>query len=118
MKLAHALMGLIAGAAILAANSQAADAAAYPDDFEAQAATYVESRLEDARGARIQVVSEPYKVSAEIGDKEGIEGWGVDIKVRARLPDGQYGRYLPYTVLFMDGEAVALSEDVSDIVRL
>ncbi len=112
------LFALAASAMALCASSLAGDIAACPDDYPVQATSYVESRLEDARGARVQIVSEPYRVQADIADYSGVDGWGVDIRVRARLPGGDYGNYISYTVLFVDGEPVALCEDTDGLTRV
>jgi len=42
----------------------------------------------------------------------------VDVRVKARLPGGGRGGFVPYTVLFLDGEAIALNEDARRLVRL
>lgn len=89
-----------------------------PDNYPVLAADYVESRLDDSRGAKVQVVSAPYRVIADIEGYEGLPGWGVDVRVKSRLPGGGYGGYLPYTVIFVDGEAVALDDDVSELTRI
>lgn len=106
-----------AGVALLFGVSSAGGIKPCPDDYQVRAADYVESRLADARGAKVQVVSEPYRVVADLKGYEGLPGWGVDVKVRARLPSGSYG-YAPYTVIFIDGEAVALDDDLSDLTRV
>lgn len=118
MKLGKTALSLAAGAAALFAAAQAADVAPVPADYQIQASTYVESRLIDARGARIQVVSEPYRIAADVNGHSGVEGWGVDIKVRSRLPNGSYGGYIPYTVIFVNGEPVALCEDARELARV
>ena len=118
MKLGKTVLSMAFGAAALLAVSQASDIAPCPDDYQFLASNYVESRLADARGSRIQIVSEPYRVAADISGNSGVEGWGVDVKVRSRLPAGGYGGYIAYTVIFVDGEAVALSDDARDLSRV
>lgn len=118
MKLGKSVLSFAFGAAALFAVSQAGDIAPCPDDYGYQATSYVEGRLTDARGARVQIVSEPYRVAADVGGYSGVEGWGVDIKVRSRLPNGSYGGYIPYTVIFVNGEAVALCEDAAELSRV
>lgn len=117
MKLGKSVLSLAVGAAALFSISQAGDIAPAPDDYGLQAASYVEGRLTDARGARVQIVSEPYRVAADVGGYSG-EGWGVDVKVRSRLPNGSYGGYIPYTVIFVNGEPVALCEDARELERV
>lgn len=107
-----------AGVAFLFGVSTAGDIKPCPDDYPVRAADYVESRLGDARGAKVRVVSQPYRVIVDLEDYEGLPGWGVDIRVKSRLPGGGYGGYVPYTVLFIDGEAVALDDDASDVTRV
>jgi len=109
---AAAALGLLIGV------STAGDIKPCPDDYPVRAVEYVEGRLPDARGAKVQVVSEPYRVIADLKGYEGLPGWGVDIRVKSRMPSGQLGGYVPYTVIFVDGEAVALDDDLSDLTRV
>ncbi len=112
------VLSFAAGAMALIATSLAGDVAPCPDEYAGLATTYVESRLEDSRGARVQFVSEPYRVSADINGYSELQGWGVDVRVRSRLPGGDYGNYVPYTVVFVNGEPVALCEDTGQITRV
>lgn len=107
-----------AGAAFLFGSSIAGDIKPCPDDYPVRAASYVESRLDDSRGAKVQIVSEPYRVIADIEGYEGLPGWGVDVRVKSRMPSGGYGGYVPYTVIFVDGQAVALDDDTSGLTRV
>lgn len=118
MTITKALVAAAAGAAFLFGVSTAGDIKPCPDDYPVRAADYIESRLDDARGAKVQVVSEPYRVIADIEGYEGLPGWGVDVRVKSRLPGGSYGGYVPYTVIFVDGEAVALDDDASELTRV
>lgn len=107
-----------AGVALLFGVGSAGDIKPCPDDYPVRAADYVESRLDDARGAKVQVVSQPYRVIADIEGYEGLPGWGVDVRVKSRMPSGALGGYVPYTVIFVDGEAVALDDDASALTRV
>ncbi len=118
MRIAKTLVSLVAGAGALFAISQAGDIVACPDDYPVQAASYVEGRLTDDRGARVQIVSEPYRVEADINGHSDLPGWGVDVRVKSRLPNGAMGGYVPYTVIFVNGEPVALCEDASGLERV
>lgn len=118
MAIIKTLVSLAAGAGFLFAAAQADDTASRPDNYSVQAASYVKDRLEDPRGARVQIVSEPYRVEADINGRSDVSGWGVDIRVRSRLPGGDYGNYVPYTVIFVNGEPVALCEDTSELSRV
>ena len=69
MALLKSLAAFSAGAASLFAVSFAGDIAACPDEYPIMATDYVESSLVDARGARVQIVSEPYRVSADVSGK-------------------------------------------------
>lgn len=117
MAMMKVLASAAAGVALLIGVSTAGEIKACPDNYPVLAADYVESRLEDPRGAKVQVVSEPYRVIADIKGYEGLPGWGVDVRVRSRLPSGGYG-VVPYTVIFVDGEAVALDDDTSELTRV
>lgn len=118
MAIVKTLVSLAAGAGFLFAAAQAGDAADRPDDYSVQAVGYVKDRLADARGARVQIVSEPYQVEADINGYADVAAWGVDIRVRSRLPGGDYGNYIPYTVIFVNGEPVALCEDTDELTRV
>lgn len=118
MTLSKSLISIAASAVALFAAAQAVDVAPWPDDYGSLAASYVETRIEDTRGARVELVSEPYRVEADVAGYAGLEGWGVDVRVRSRLPNGTYGGYVPYTVIFIDGVPVALCEDASELTRV
>lgn len=111
------IAALAAGAAALAASALAGDVVAIPADYSVQAESYVESRLSDPRGARIEIVSEPYRVEADLKGHPNLEGWGVDIRVKSRLPTGSYGGTMSYTVIFVDGEPVALCDDTDQLTK-
>ena len=49
---------------------------------------------------------------------EALPGWGVDVRVKSRLPSGSYGATESLTVIFIDGDPVALEEDAQRIARL
>ena len=116
MKIKQALAG-IAAACAFGALSVASDFGAAPSDFEAQTVEYFGERLSDPRAARYEFTSEPYQVFADLRGYEGVPCWAVDVRVKARMPNGTSGGYVPYTVLFLDGEAIALEEDVIRMVR-
>lgn len=118
MKTIKTLVSMAAGAAAMFAISQAGDIAPCPDDYGLRATDYIESRLENPRGASVQIVSEPYRVEADVAGYSGIEGWGVDVRVKSRLQTGSFGRYLDYTVIFVDGAPVALEDDADEMIRV
>ena len=119
MNIFKAAVSLALGASMLfGAAASAGDIKPCPDDYKLRAVNYIESRLDEPRGARVQIISEPYRIGAEIKGYEGLQGWGVDIRVKSRLPNGSYGTYVPYTVIFIDGHAVALADDTSDFYRV
>ena len=107
----------ICGAILLSTAAYAGSIAPCPDDYQEQASAYMLSRLDSAAGARVHVVSQPYQVSADVSG-HGVEGWAVDLKVKARQASGAVGVYLPYTVIFVDGAPVALCEDASNLKRV
>ena len=112
------LVGGVAAAAILAASAFALDFGPAPSNFEADAKDYISSRLEDPRGARFQFRGEPYQVYADLGSYDALPAWAVDVRVKARLDGGSFGGYVSYTVIFIDGDAVALEDDADELVRL
>ena len=118
MKIIARLAALAASAFAMAGVALAMDFGDAPADYEDQARAYVESRLEDPRAARFQTVGEPYEVYADDAGYEALPGWGVDVRVKSRLPSGSYGATESLTVIFIDGDPVALEEDAQRIARL
>ncbi len=116
MKIKQALVG-IAAACALGAGAIASDFGAAPADYEALAIDYFGERLTDPRSAKFEFTSAPYQVFADLKGYEGLPCWAVDVRVKARMPNGGLGGYVPYTVLFLDGEAIALEDDVRRLVR-
>ena len=116
-KLIAMAAGAAAGLAMMA-QAFAADFGNAPADYELLASDYIESRLENPRGARIAATSEPYQVYASIGGYEGVPAWAVDMRVRARLKSRQVGGSMAYTVVFIDGDPIALEEDEVRLTRL
>lgn len=115
---ARSLIAALVGAAAFASIAIAQDIAPCPDDYGAQAESYVTSRLDNPSSAKVQIVSEPYKVRTDMRGHSGMLGWAVDIKVRSRQVSGAQGVYVPYTVIFIDGAPVALCQDTRDIQRV
>jgi len=107
----------IAAAFALGAGVVAQDFGAAPADYEALVVDYFGERLSEPRTARYQFVSEPYQVFADVSGYEGLPCWAVDVRVKSRLPNGAYGGYVPYTVLILDGEPIALEDEVVRMVR-
>ena len=116
-KLRTTLMGISAFAA-LTAGAMAADFSAMPADYESTAEDYIMTRLVDARSARVQFVSDPYPVIADFNGYSNVEAWAVDLRIRSRLENGKLGGYVPYTLLFVDGEPVAFSEDAQSMAKI
>ena len=85
-----------------------------PSDAEELAVEYVEGRLENPRGASIRATGEPYKVYADFDENEEIEAWAVDVRARMSLRGRTRGA-APYTVIFVDGEPVAIEDDGVDL---
>ncbi|MEO1137117.1 MAG: hypothetical protein AAFW68_11015 [Pseudomonadota bacterium] len=116
MKIKQALAG-IAAAVALGAGAIASDFGSAPADYEALTIEYFGERLTNPRSARYNFTSAPYQVFADLRGYEDVPCWAVDVRVKARMPNGDLGGYVPYTVLFLDGEAIALEQDVIRIVR-
>lgn len=112
------LIAIVAGFAALGATAFASGALApCPDDYRERAVSYISDRLDDPRGSSYDFVGEPYAVSADFRSGDRL-GWGVDVRVKARMSGGSYGAFTPMTVIFVDGEPVALEEDGIDLARL
>lgn len=88
-----------------------------PADYQSAAEAYISARLDDARSARFEFLGEPYMVYADIAGYEGLACWAIDIRVKSRLPSGAVGGYVPYTVIFLDGEPIALKDDARRMAR-
>lgn len=82
-----------------------------PENYEAQATSYIKDRLSNPRGSRVRVVGEPYEAEADFDGYEDEAVWAVDVRVRSKLPGGGSSGTARYTVIFVDGEPVALEED-------
>jgi hypothetical protein len=110
---------ILGAAAALALGSgvMAADFGPAPANYESDVEAYFATRMNDPNTARYDFVSEPYQVIADLRGYEGLPCWAVDVRVKSRLPGGGYGGYVPYTVLFLDGEAIALEDDVIRMVK-
>lgn len=107
----------IAAALTLSAGVVASDFGAAPADYETLVTDYFGDRLTEPRAARFDFTSEPYQVFADVSGYEGLPCWAVDVRVKARQPGGGYGGYVPYTVLILDGEPIALDDEVIRMVR-
>ncbi|MEM6413828.1 MAG: hypothetical protein AAF720_04145 [Pseudomonadota bacterium] len=104
---------LIVGMAIMVATAFATTGDVPPMDAESQAISYVESRLENPRGARVRTDGGPYKIYADFDGYDQVPAWAVDVRARMRLRSGSGSA--PYTVIFVDGEPVAIASDGVDI---
>ena len=102
-----------AGAVVAAAG---ADFGSAPVSYESEVEAYFASRLTDPRRARFHYASDPYPVYADVSGYENLPCWAVDVRVKSRLPSGGYGGYVPYTVIMLDGEPIALRSDVPRMV--
>jgi|GEM_PF-1272280 len=124
IKIRKMLLGIGAVAAFAASAIAAdygvmpADYGVMPADYESASEDYVLSRLADERGARFQFVSAPYPVFADFEGHGNLAAWAVDVRVRSRMASGRMGGYLPYTVIFVDGEPVAFEEDIRGVERV
>lgn len=110
------ILGLIASLAF-AGSVAASGFGPVPADYQSTAESYISSRLDDARSARFEFMGEPYKVYADIAGYEGLACWAIDLRVKSRLPSGAVGGYVPYTVIFLDGEPIALKDDARRMAK-
>lgn len=120
--LAALLLSLLAAPAALAQSDRYDDGEAdfyadgdrYDDgDYESDASDYMRGRLDNDRGARIDAERRPYRARAEYRGR-AYDAYAVDVRVRSRMPSGQYGRYSD-RVVFIDGRPVALESDLDDL---
>lgn len=112
------LCAALAAAAAVTASAFALDFGPAPTDYQSSAQSYIASRLDDPRALRLQFQGEPYKVYADVAGYEALPCWAVDVRVKERLPTGEIGGFVPYTLLFLDGRPIAFKEDARRISRL
>lgn len=88
-----------------------------PVDYADDAKLYLTSRMEEDANPSFRLEGEPYRVRARLNGAER-DCWAVDIYTRASLGAGRRSADT-YTVLFYDGEPVALASDLrSRMVRI
>ncbi len=118
MKMIKTIM--VGAAALVAffASVTAADFGPVPAAYEQAVVEYVNSRLVNPRAAKYRFQSSPYKVYADIAGYQGLPAWAVDISVRAKLQNGGIGGFVPYTVIFVGGDPVALKGDLRRFTKL
>ncbi len=117
------VLSAVGAVALLIAASPAALAAPAPANttaetiqWESRATAYIESRMDNSRGARFAMDGTPYSV--RIKTRSGSESlcWAVDMDVKFKMTRASYGRET-MTVLFFDGMPFALASDVDDVTR-
>ena len=86
-----------------------------PVSYEQNAENYLNSRISDSRTARFKFSGKPYRVKADIQGHKDLDCWALDVKVKTRLPNNSWSRYMDYTVIFYEGRPVALESDVSKV---
>lgn len=118
MKMIKTIMAGAAALVAFIASVTAADFGPAPAGYESAIKDYVHSRLVSPQAAKFRFESSPYKVYADLAGYEGLPAWAVDIRVRARLDTGDVGGYVPYTVIFVGGDPVALRGDLRRFTRL
>ncbi len=102
-------------AVLMVASAAAQEFGPAPSDYRYSTQDYVESRLYNARGARISFDGEPYPVFADFGRRGEYAAWAVDISVRTSVRGRGYDGYMHYTVIFVDGEPVAFEQDIGGV---
>lgn len=111
------LFAAAVAAAAMTASAFAIDFGPAPMDYQAAAETYIATRVTDSRGMQVQFRSEPYKVYADVAGYESLPCWAIDVRVKARNAPGDQGVFVPYTILFLDGRAIAFREDARRLSR-
>jgi len=99
-------------ATALGTAALAADPKESPED---RALDYLETRLEDPRGARLEVRSDPYRVVFTDADGTTREGVAIDVAYRTRDRGRIYRS--DDAVILVDGEAVALESDMRRLTK-
>ena len=106
------ILATITATILLGTTAHAANLSTAPTNMEDAAQDYIEQRLEDATGARISAISEPYRVQADLDGKGAAAHWAIDMRLKTRFASGQTGRDT-LTVLFYGDEPVALRRDLT-----
>ena len=96
-------------------QAMAQDFSDVPNGYEAMTVGYIKSRMDNPRGAQVSFYGEPYPIYVDIGRYRDVPGWAVEVSVRSSLRSGRSG-FADYTVIFLNGQPVALSEDDVDFV--
>lgn len=108
------LVVLATFALLLASPAQAAE----PSDYETAVKDYIASRTDAPGRTDVTVISAPYAVYAKLDGTNATRCWAVDAKIRTELKYGGTGRQR-VTVLFVNDEPVAVSQDIrTEIVRI
>jgi len=108
---------LLAGASPMALAAPApASTTVETIQWESRAAAYIESRMDNARGARFAMDGTPYPVRVTTRSGSETLCWAVDMNVKSKLTRASYGRET-MTVLFFDGMPFALASDVDNVTR-
>lgn len=118
MKLFRVSCAALTIAGLMTAQAIAGDFGRAPTNYQADAVDYISSRVEESRGVRVQFQGQPYQVYADIGRYQGLPAWAVDVRVRSKIRGGNYGGFQRYTVIFVDGDPVALEQDDVRLTRL
>jgi hypothetical protein len=110
MKKTFAVM--TSAALLFASSAFASGFGPAPASMEDEATDYIEQRLENPNGSSVKAVSAPYKVTADLNGGDDENCWAIDMRIRTKLASGQTGRDT-LTVLFYEGEPVALRSDLN-----
>ena len=82
------------------------------DALKAEAVSYMEERLEDARLARIETRGEPYVI--RVRDDDGRIRTAIAVDVVYSVRSGNQRLRSKETVILIDGEATALVDDLEN----
>lgn len=110
-----AMHSLLAGALFLPLSAGAGQ-----KDMSAQyqeaAQDYFEMRLQSGYRAHFRSVGHPYRADMVLRGKDGQDhewtGWAVDMKVSTHLSGARSSRHQAYTIVFMEGQPVAMKRDL------
>ncbi|MEM9170510.1 MAG: hypothetical protein AAGC56_12760 [Pseudomonadota bacterium] len=108
------LLIVLAAAAVSAASVPAVASGGHgsaPANYENDSARYLLSRMRSSRGARVEVLSQPYRVKVDVRGRRDVAAWAVDARVRAP-GNGASTRVQRFTVVFVNGRPIALRRDV------
>lgn len=110
--LAAALFAVTASAIAPAAIANTDVFGLSPEACAESVSYFMVDRLYDSRSARVSLTGEPYRVMVDLRDGQQVTAWAQNVHIKSRLPSGSWSNQQPFTVIFKNGQAIALESEV------